>query len=58
MYCQGIVGDRPVMRINGHTFVGQYEDTLGTYLIMEKKDVDEQGSKGNSFNADENGTQV
>ena len=44
---QGIASARPVMQINGHSFAGQYEDMLGTCLLMEKKNQDAQGSNGN-----------
>ena len=62
LHYQGIASARPVMQINGHSFAGQYEDMLGTCLLVEKKNQDAQGSKGNhvsltvTVRAGENGT--
>ncbi|KAL8610614.1 hypothetical protein ACOMHN_006333 [Nucella lapillus] len=30
----GLASERPLMQVNGHTFAGHYEDTMGTHLIM------------------------
>ncbi|KAK7100736.1 general transcription factor 3C polypeptide 6-like [Littorina saxatilis] len=34
----GIASERPVLHINGQDFVGQYEDSIGTALFLEKKE--------------------
>ncbi|XP_076462972.1 general transcription factor 3C polypeptide 6-like [Babylonia areolata] len=45
----GLASERPLMTINGHTFAGRYEDTIGTHLIMAGDEKNSPtGSEGSS----------